>query len=210
MKLDTTSYFLLLTFGIFCLGIISNGVLGAESLYVNSLADQFTQGQIAEILNFKQKWQWVGYLFIPILLLIKVSIIALVLDIGLFFFGEEMKYKTIFRAVVKAEFIFLGVIVIKTLWLYCFVPNYTLVDIQNFYPLSVLTFVNYENIASWLVYPLQTLNLFEVLYWFFLAYLISKQIKQSIGKGFSIVASSYGVSLVIWVTGMIFLSLHLS
>jgi hypothetical protein len=210
MKLSTTTYFLLLAFFMLCFGVISQGILGTETMYVNSLADIYTQEQLTETLDFQAEWKWVGYVLVPILLLIKVSIIALILDAGLFFFGEELKYKHIFRAVVKAEFIFLFVIVVKTGWLYFFVPNYTLLDIQYFYPLSALAYIGYEGLEAWFLYPLQTLNLFEIAYWFLLAFFIGKQLKENTQKGLVIVASSYGVALLIWMVGIVFLTLNLS
>ncbi|WP_430408585.1 hypothetical protein [Kordia sp.] len=210
MKLSTTLYFSLLTLCMLCFGIISQGVLGTETLLVNSLADIYTQEQLAQTLAFQNKWQWVGYVATPLLLLLKISIIALVLDAGMFFFDKQLKYKYIFSAVVKAEFVFLLVIIVKTAWLYLLVPNYTFEDVQYFYPLSALSIVGYQGIEAWFMYPLQTLNVFEIAYWFLLAYFIGKQLKISYGKRFAIVASSYGVALVIWVVGIVFLTLHVS
>jgi len=193
-----------------CFGVISQGILGTETMLINNLAEVYTQEQLAETLAFQDKWQWVGYVTVPLLLLLKISIIALVLDAGMFFFGKEIKYKHIFRAVVKAEFVFLLVIIVKTAWLYFFIPNYTLLDIQYFYPLSALTVVGYEGLEAWFVYPLQTLNVFEVAYWVALAYFIGKQLNVSISKSFTIVASSYGVALLVWLVGIVFLTLHIS
>ncbi|EDP96397.1 hypothetical protein U8527_09820 [Kordia algicida OT-1] len=210
MKLNTSIYFVLLAFFVLCFGIISQGVLGTETLLMNSLADIYTQEQLEETLAFQDKWQWVGYVAVPLLLLIKISVIALILDIGMFFFDKKIKYKQIFRAVVKAEFIFLLVIVVKTVWLYFLVPNYTLEDVQYFYPLSALSVVGYKGMEAWFVYPLQTFNVFEIAYWCLLAFFIGKQLKENIGKSFTIVASSYGVALVIWIIGVVFLTLHLS
>lgn len=210
MKLPTTIYFLLLSLCMLCFGIISQGILDTQTLFVNSLADVYTQAQISETLHFQDKWQWVGFIATPLLLLLKISIIALVLDAGMFFFDSELNYKHIFRAVVKAEFVFLLVIVIKTVWFLFFVPNYTFEDVQYFYPLSALSVIGYENLEAWFIYPLQTLNIFEISYWFLLAYFIGKQLRISFRKRFTIVASSYGVALVIWVVGIVFLILHVS
>ena len=54
------------------------------------------------------------------------------------------------------------------------------------------------------------LNLLEVAYWFILAYLIGKELNENIDKGFLIVASSYGVALLIWIVGVMFLTLNMS
>lgn len=177
---------------------------------VNSLSEQLTQDQIKDFIKLKEKWEWLSYLIIPALLLLKISIIAAVLDAGCFFFDKEIKYKKLFKIVVKAEFVFILVIIFKTVWFYYFQQTFTLKDLQLFFPLSALNIIGYQGLETWFVYPLQVLNLFEVAYWFILAYLIGKEINITTEKGLSIVASSYGVSLLIWVVGVMFLTLNMS
>ncbi len=191
-------------------GYISKEILNTEDLYASSLSEQFTQEQILEALNLKKKWQWLGYIAIPLLLLLKISIIAAIIDVGCFFFNKEIKYKTLFNSVVKAEFVFLLVIIFKTLWFYIFHQDYTLEDLQYFYPFSAINITGYQDLKPWFVYPLQVLNLFELAYWVILAYLIGKEIKSTTKKGFIIVGSSYGVGLLIWVIAIMFLTLNMS
>lgn len=210
MFLKRKYLFLLLFISYMLFGYISKEILNTEDLYASSLSEQFTQEQIQEALNLQQKWQWVGYAIIPLLLLLKISIIAAILDAGCFFFDKEIKYKKLFNIVVKAEFVFLLVIVFKTLWFYVFQQEYTLEDLQYFYPLSAINITDYEGLQTWFVYPLQVLNLFELTYWVILAYLLGKELKVSTNKGLSIVASSYGVGLLIWVVAIMFLTLNMS
>ena len=192
------------------LGFLSELILNTEILFLNSLTESLTYDQLQEVIEFKDKWKWVGYIVVPILLLIKISIIAAILDIGCFFFSKEIRYKKLFNIVVKAEFIFLLVIVFKTAWFYFFETDYNLEDLQYFYPLSALNIVGYDGLQPWFIYPFQVLNLFELAYWFILAYLIGKELNENTDKGFSIVASSYGVILLIWVVGVMFFTLNMS
>ena len=203
------NYFFLLLL-VFFLGFISKELLNTEELVINSLAEQLTTKQIEKALNFQQKWEWIAYLLLPLLLIIKISIIALILDVGCFFFDKEIKYKKLFNIVTKADFVFLGVMILKTIWFYVFHQNFTLEDTQYFYPLSLLNLIDYQGLSSWWIYPLQVLNLFEVAYWFVLSYLLGKELKTTTSKGFSIVASSYGVGLLIWVGAVMFLTLNMS
>ena len=199
---------LIFTTSIFTFGSIS--FLKIDEFLVYSLSQELTKEQIQEILNIRQNTWWLRYLFIPLLLVFKTLIIAAVLDAGCFFYGKEIKYKKLFNIVVKAEFIFLLVIVFKTAWFYLFQTDYDLEDLQYFYPLSALNIIGYEGLQSWFIYPFQVLNLFELAYWFILAYLIGKEINDTTEKGLSIVASSYGVSLLIWVVGVMFFTLNMS
>ncbi|QNK78310.1 hypothetical protein H7F37_04275 [Winogradskyella sp. PAMC22761] len=202
--------FILLIISTIALGAISKNILETEALLLNSFAEQLTNEQMNEVLNSKKKWEWISYILIPLFLLIKTSIIAAILDIGCFFFNKKIKYKKLFNIVVKAEFVFLLVIVFKTAWFYFFETDYNLEDLQYFYPLSALNIVGYDGLQPWFIYPFQVLNLFELAYWFILAYLIGKELNENTDKGFSIVASSYGVSLLIWVVGMMFFTLNMS
>jgi len=209
---NTTSYFFILTILSFLLSYLSKVLLNTDELMINSLADQLTTEQLNNALDFKEKWQWIGYFFIPILTLIKISLIALILDIGLLFFDEldEIKYNKLFEVVVKSEFIFLFVIIFKTGWFYFFQSDYTLEDLQYFYPLSSLNIIGYEGLETWFIYPFQVLNLFELIYWIVLSYLIGKELKMNTDKGFQIVASSYGIGLLIWVGAVMFFTLNAS
>lgn len=133
--------FLVLCFSTFLISYINKELLNVEGLVINSLADKFTYEQVEDILGFKKKMKWLSYSIIPLLLLIKTSIIAAILDAGCFFFGKEIKYKKLFNIVVKAEFVFLLVIVFKTVWFYFFQTDYNLEDLQYFYPLSALNII---------------------------------------------------------------------
>lgn len=202
--------FILLVIVTILLGYVSKLLLNTDELVIDSLAQQMTKEQLESTLIFKEKLQWIGYLFIPILLLLKVSLIAAVLDLGMFFFEKEVRYKKLFNIVTKAEFVFILVGGLKIYWFYYFKQDYTLEDLQYFYPLSALNIVGYEGLQKWFIYPFQVLNLFELAYWFVLAYLLGKELKISSKKGLAIVASSYGVALLIWVVGLMFFTLNIS
>jgi hypothetical protein len=112
--------------------------------------------------------------------------------------------------------VFLGVGVLKIVWFYFFQTNYTLEDLQYFYPLSALNIVGYKGLDAWLIYPLQVLNLFELAYWLLLSYFVGMLafIEKYKGKpmdlGFKIVASSYGSALLLWVVVVMFFTLNYS
>lgn len=80
----------------------------------------------------------------------------------------------------------------------------------NYFPLSLLSFWGAENIVSWLHYPLQTLNLFEVAYILCISWLLSKQWKPNFIESINIVLPSYGIGLLIWMVLVVFLTLQIS
>lgn len=136
-----------------------NHLLDISELRLQSLTNQIGEMHIERIIRLQQSWQWIVYLIEPILILLKIAIISLVLDLGCFFFNKDIKYKKLFNIVVKAEFVFILVIVFKTIWFYFFKTDYTLEDVQYFYPLSSLNIVGYEGIKSWLIYSFSGIKL---------------------------------------------------
>ena len=176
----------------------------------SSLSEQLTATQVENLLNVQQKWQWVGYGFIPLLLLIKMSVTALALSIACMLTDRQVPYKRFFVIVAEAEIIFLLVPIYKIVWFYFFQPQYTLEDIQFFYPLSLLNLTDYKQIEQWYVYPLQVANLFEVGYWLLLTYLLGKILKISFKERFYFIASSYGILLLLWIVVVMFFTLNYS
>ena len=192
-------------------------VLPINDLLYQSYSEKLTTVQIEKVFAFQEKWRWISYALVPLLLLLKISLIASVLYIGTFFYSKvKVTFKQLFDAVIKAEFVFLLVSILKIVWFYFFQTNYTLEDLQYFYPLSALNIVGYQGLESWFIYPLQVLNLFELAYWLLLAYFIGKLAftEKDKGKpmdlGFKIVASSYGSALLLWVVVVMFFTLNYS
>jgi hypothetical protein len=203
--------YLLLSIVLIVLAEITNNILDFKGLLYNSLSEQFTTKQINEAFEFQHKWQCVGYVFIPMLLVIKTSLIASTLYIGTFFFSKvPVTFKKLWGFVLTAEFVFLLVPVFKIVWFYFFQTNYKLEDIQYFYPLSALNIVGYKDLEPWFIYPFQTLNLFELVYWLILSFYIGKATQTSMDKGLKIVAYSYGSALLLWVVTIMFFTLNYS
>lgn len=190
---------------------IANITLNFRGLYFNSLAKQFTSKQIKEYLEFQDKWKLVGYLIVPILVIIKTVLITSVMYIGVFIVNKSVvAFKSVWRIVINSEFIFLFIPICKIIWFSFFQTEYKLVDIQYFYPFSALNFIDHKELEPWLIYPLQTLNVFELAYIIILSYQIGALTKTNADTGLKIVASSYLPALLLWVTVVMFFTLNFS
>ncbi|WP_374540652.1 hypothetical protein [Flavobacterium sp.] len=202
------------------IGNLLNFLLNLDELYVYSIHKKITSNLIDEYLSNYNKLKWFSYVIIPLFLLVKTTLIASIIYIGAFFYSKvKVTFKQLFNAIVKAEFVFLGVGILKIIWFYFFQTNYTLEDLQYFYPLSALNIVGYKGIDAWFIYPLQTLNLFELAYWFLLSFYVGKiasptknkeENKYPIDFGLKIVASSYGSALLLWIVVVMFFTLNYS
>ncbi|MFV8351433.1 hypothetical protein [Flavobacterium sp. XS2P14] len=190
---------------------ITNSLIGLKDLLYNSFNEQLTKKQIENAFEFQEKWHWVGYLIVPLVTIIKTSLIAGTLYMGTFFYSKiVVSFKKLWGIVLSAEFVFLLVPVFKMIWFYYFKTSYKLEDIQYFYPLSALNIVGLKGLEPWFIYPFQTLNLFEITYWLILAYHIGKATQTNMDDGLKIVLYSYGLALLLWVVTVMFITLNMA
>ena len=202
--------FFILVILIFFSSIIYNQVLDTEELQANALLRQFDSNEVYKFLSIRKKWEWIGMAFLPIIILVKIFLASFFLYTGIYFTDKNLEFKKIFYSVIKAQYIFLFPILLKIIWFYFFTVEYQLEDTIYFFPLSAINIVGYKNIDPWFIYPLQVLNLFELAYWFILAYLLGKELNISMDKGFKIVTTSYVPALAIWVVAVMFFTLSYS
>jgi hypothetical protein len=191
--------------------ILSKYIVSNELVYEYYI-DIISQEQINELLDNQGKWQWLSYVLIPLIVIMRSVLVSMCLSVGLFFYDSEnnIKYKKLLNVALLGEFILASVGYVKFFYFTLVNTNYSLVDIQQFYPLSFINFLDVENLEPWLVYPLQTVNLFEITYFFVLVYGMHKLLKNNYWKSFEITAASYGTGLLIWLGFVMFLMLNIS
>lgn len=181
-----------------------------DMVFFNAFADQFSYERINTIIEQNKRWEWLIYVATPTIYLIKLSLITTCLGLGFFFSTNRFNFKAFFNVAVFAELIFLFPIIIKLLWFLFVQTDYDLNDLTLFYPLSALNLFDAETLPRYWMAPLQTLNLFEVAYWFLLAYGVADATDFSFKRSFGLVMSSYGVGLVLWVVLVMFLTVTYS
>ncbi len=182
----------------------------SDDLIYDSLINQLSYDRISEMLDQGKKWQWLSYVFLPVLLFIKILFVVICFSIGGLFLNIENDFKKFFSIATNSEFVFLIPGIIKLVWFTIIKTTYTLQDLQYFSPLSAINFFNPTELDTWVVYPLQLLNAFELLYWFVLAYQLKEVLNESLSGSIGFVAKTYGVGLVIWVILVMFLIVSIS
>jgi len=190
--------------------IAFNYLLQFDLILEEYLKNTQNSDDIHQFITLKNKWTWLSYSLTPITILFKVAIISSTIYIGAQLAKKKILYRQIMYIVLKAEYIFILVGILKIIWFYFFQTVFTFKDLQYLYPLSALNITGYESINPWFIYPLQVLNLFELAYWFILAFLLGKELKTNMDESFKIVASSYGPALLIWVVAVMFFTLNYS
>jgi len=211
-KLKNIQLFLSITLSYFIIIFLSSTFLSTDDLIVEHYSDLLSNDQLSQYLENKKEWWWISYSIIPIIILIRTSVVSFCLSVGLFLYDIENKiqFKQFFRIALIGEFVLVFVGVFKLIYFYFFKTEVTLQELQQFYPLSYINFLDVENLEPWLVYPLQTVNLFEIMYFFVLVYGMHKLLKNNYWKSFEITAASYGTGLLIWLGLVMFLTLNIS
>lgn len=199
--------FLVLVTSLVLLDFFLKKTFKMDELLYESLAKQFTINQLESIYALNKNWSWLTYLLSPFLIGFKILLVSSILYAGFFFYERKIEFGQLLYISIKCEFLFVLIPVIKFCWFYN-IANYTFEDIQYFYPLSALYFIGHKGLDPWWIYPFQTLNLFELAYWFILAYFLGKELKISMDKSFKVVASSYVPMLFSWVILIMFLTIN--
>jgi len=89
----------------------------------------------------------------------------------------------------------------------------TLEGFSTFAPLSALVFFNASTLPQWALYPLQTLNVFAVLYCLALGAVLSWLWKRDFRRfeGLRVLAfGAYGTGLLLWIAAATFFLLQVT
>ena len=173
-------------------------VLISDSLYFNYFEERLRDEKIESILAMQKKYDFIGYLFVPVFLFLKSLIITCCIMCGLIFDKINVRTGEIFKVVLVSDLIFLIPQIVKIVWFGYFHPGYSLNDLQAFSPLSLANLVPANFMNGALNYPFQVFNLFEVLYWLILAAGISPFIQRSFNTSFTIILKTYVASLIMF------------
>ncbi len=199
--------FTIITVVYFALVFLDRSFISTQSKIFDFLSKDYPNDIVQNYMESQKKWWWVGYAVTPVLIGIKVLLVAFCLNFiklldleGL----EKVKFSDFVFLALIAEFVFVLAGVYKFVNFYWIDTDYTLEDLQTYYPISLINLREHISMEKWLAYPLQLVNLFELFYWGILAYGIYELSDQKIKplKSFGLVAMTYGVGLLFW-TGVV-------
>ncbi len=132
---------------------------------------------------------------------IKFLIHSLLVSIMLYFafLGNDKKlsFQIIYRNVLIAEFIFLFPAIIKFLWFSLIEPYASLREMNFFAPLSLVNFFGIENLKGFELILYAKINVFEILFAWFLALLLTVQYNLTFKKSLIKVFLTCSIVLVL-------------
>jgi hypothetical protein len=166
--------------------------------------------EITKVLKLKDKWAFLNYIVIPLIYLLKFFSLSMWIVTGVILVGYKVSFKRVFHACILAEFVLLIPSVIGLFWFGFSKVDYSLVEVQQFQPFSLISLINSKDIAPWLVYPLQSFSLFQLVYIFVLAYGLQYAINRNYVSTLSITLPVYVIGICIWLTFITFLTINYS
>ena len=198
----------------FFLVYLDKSYISTDSKIFDFLAKDYPSSVVQNYMESQKKWWWVSYAVTPVLIGIKVLLVAFCLNFVKIISEklENVKFRDILFVVLIAEFVFVIAGFYKFLNFYLIDTDYTLETLQTYYPLSLINYKEAISTEKWLAYPLQLLNVFELMYWGVLAWgiwqLAEKKISYQRSLGY--VALTYGIGLLFWVGVVCFIILSVS
>ena len=188
--------------------------ISTDSKIIDFLAKDYPSSVVQNYMDSQKKWWWVSYAVTPVLIGIKILLVAFCLNFVKIISEklEDVQFRDILTVVLIAEFVFIIAGFYKFFNFYLIETDYTLETLQTYYPLSLINYKEAISTEKWLAYPLQLLNVFEIMYWGVLAWgiwqLVDKKISYQRSLGY--VALTYGIGLLFWVGVVCFLILSVS
>lgn len=203
-------YLLILILLYLSLSMVDNAFIFTDDFINRSLSEDFSESVIEALLTNENQFKWIGYALLPVIILLKILFTSFCVTTGAILTDTDFTFKKIFQTASCSEYIFWFSQAIFYLRLILNRDYLTLDNAGNYFPLSLLSYFGTDNVVSWLHYPLQTLNLFEVFYVLLISWFLSKQWKPNFVESLSIVIPSYGIGLLLWMALVVFLTLQIS
>lgn len=191
---------------------LSKTLLINEVVFYNAFSEQLTYERSLKLFEDLKRFSWITYALTPIILFLKFSIISLVIFFGIVFYNVQnrISLRSVFKVVISSEIVFLAAGIIKIIWFYFFAGNYDFNDLGFFYPMSLINLFKRAEVGKIWIYPLQTVNVFHVLYILTISFALNKIYSLEKNDSEKIVLVSYVPALVLWIALIMFLTIDLT
>jgi len=169
----------------------------SDSLYYNTYGDQLSVDTIELLIGNAKKYSWISYLVTPLLLLLRVTLVACCFYTALFFKNEKSEFVSCFNIALKSDTVFVLFGLFGIVY-HLIVPANNLTELAA-NPVSLLYYIDVESYPQYMLYPLSLINLSEFSYWCLMVCLVCYRYKFSGSDSFFFVFQSYGVGLLLMI-----------
>ena len=207
LQFNNQYYFWLLCGCSLLFAYLGSQFLYTDTLLYSSLNEQYTNEQIKAMLNLRNKWVGISYLFIPIFIIVRILYTSFCLFLGDLFQESHWGFKRLFNVALKADAVFV-LSAISVFYYYLILGQHQTMNDLSVHPFSLLAVIGQENIADWLLFAYNSINLFELIYLVFLTMLIHTATQTGYIKAFIFSLLTYGIGNYLYVVSLTFLHLN--
>lgn len=159
-------------------------------------AFEFLQGRPeGALLSLRSALQ---YVTIPLVYAWKFVVLTFVIWVGCFTFGYRVTYGKCWQVVVSAELVFFIPELLKILYFLFIETDPDYFRVSSFYPLSLIGLFDAERLDPEFVYPLKSVNLFEIPYCWMMVVGLKHFTRKPTGELSSIVLMTYLPLFLLW------------
>jgi hypothetical protein len=178
-----------------------------DEFYLNSLSSHYDDhSKMIEFIHSDRALEWTNYFISFAIVIVPAVLIAFILNVGVIFREYKIKFTKLFKITLKAQIVFavnyLVSIVLKATGV--IETNWNTIDNNYFYQ-SAAYFFRDGNYPFWVMYPLQIINITEIIHLLLLAFGFSCISKFGYLKSLGFVLLFYGIAMIVWVIFTVFL-----
>jgi hypothetical protein len=177
----------------------------SDILYYNTYGDTLSIETIDSLIAKAKEYSFLGYLAIPVIILLRILFTTLCLYIGSFFRNISNNFKVCFNVALKADLVFALALLFNIIY-HTIEGSNNLVELSS-NPLCLLYYVDIASIPKYLLYPVGLMNFFELFYWVFLTGLIKYRYAYSVSDAFEFVMASYGTGTLLVILTIVFFTI---
>ena len=207
LPIKSLQYFLVILFFHLVIAFCINFFFINETVFYNTYADMFAYERAMEIFSVQSRYQWIGYILLPVTLIIKIIYNTTCVTVGSLLHQERGEFESNFNICLKAEYVFVAMLLVKLAFFAFFKEVETLNDL-GFIPGSLLNLFDANEVPKWAIYPLQTINIWEVWFCWVGTSLYSIQFNISKAKAAALFCIPYLIGLFIWILVVVFITLQ--
>jgi hypothetical protein len=178
-----------------------------EKFYIESLSGNYdNQNKLLEFIRSDKALEWVNYFIVFAIVMVPALLIAFALNLGTLCREYKIKFAELFGIALKSQIIFalnyFVSIVLKSTGVIS--KDWNMIDNNYFYQ-SLAYFFKDSHYPYWIMYPLQIINITEIIHLLFLALGFSYISKFGYLKSLGFAALFYGIAMMVWIIFTVFL-----
>lgn len=178
-----------------------------DAFYYQALGGQLDISRIDSFIAIQKKIGVLSHFVMPLFLCIRFGVTTFCLYVISYIDELNLSWHDCLEMVLIGEIAFLIMAAVRFLYLY-FNPPTSFQDLSWISSLSLLYF--FKDAPRYTNYFLQTINIFELLFWIIIAARIRKSTRLTFIQSFGTVAKSYGLGLLLWIVSITFLIIQYS